>query len=133
MMQAKGENSKSYQWMARKKGCPFLDKKLGECRVYSSRPLACRTYYVVSDPANCSPDKPGAEVQIIDPVEATLPAIEGIAKTTESIPSITGSLQSMVLAGMELISHSPATFKRWLETHPVDDLSTSDERLKTSA
>jgi Fe-S-cluster containining protein len=132
-MKAKGRDSKAYQWMERKRGCPFLDKKAGECRVYNVRPLACRTYYVVSDPADCSPDRPGAGVSIIDPSDATMPAIEGIVKITESIPRATGSLQSMVLAGMELISHSPATFKKWLAAHPVDDLATPDELLKTGA
>jgi Fe-S-cluster containining protein len=132
-MKVHGRDSKSYQWMAQKKGCPFLDKKAGECRIYNVRPLACRTYYVVSDPANCSPDKPGAGVHVIDPIEATMPAIEGIAKTTESIPPATGSLQAMVLAGMELISHSPGTFKRWMAGRQVDDLATPDELLKTSA
>ena len=125
--------AKSYQWMERKKGCPFLDKKAGECRIYNVRPLACRTYYVVSDPANCSPDRPGAGVHVIDPLEATVPAIEGIAKTVESIPPATGSLQAMVLAGMELISHSPATYKRWVAGRALDDLATPSELLKTSA
>jgi hypothetical protein len=125
-MQYVGKDSKSYQWMAQKKGCPFLDKKSGECRIYSVRPLACRTYYVVSAPEHCSPDKPGAGVQIIDPSEATLTAIEGIAKVVDTIPMLSGSLQSMVLAGMELISNSPAKFQKWLSVHPVDDLSPND-------
>jgi Fe-S-cluster containining protein len=127
-----GPKSKSYQWMENKKGCPFLDKKSGDCRIYNVRPIACRTYFVVSEPGNCSPDKPGAEVKIIDPSEATGPAIEGIARTRDEIPSATGSLQSMVLAGMELISHSPATFKKWMAGRQVDDLSKPADLIRSA-
>ncbi len=127
-----GTKSKSYQWMENKKGCPFLDKKSGDCRIYNVRPIACRTYFVVSDPDNCSPDKPGAEVRIIDPSHAQVPLINAIVGL-EAIPTLTGSMQSMVLAGMELISHSSGHFRKWMAGRQIDDLATPDELLKTSA
>lgn len=36
--------------------CVFLGDE-GECRVYNERPLVCRTYHVVSDPALCDGDQ----------------------------------------------------------------------------
>lgn len=38
--------------------CPFLSEK-GTCTIYNYRPLLCRTYHVLSDPALCAdPDAP---------------------------------------------------------------------------
>ncbi|MCQ6274710.1 YkgJ family cysteine cluster protein [Bacillus sp. V3B] len=34
--------------------CPFLDENQGMCRIYSSRPLNCRTHFVFNDPKDCS-------------------------------------------------------------------------------
>lgn len=120
---------KSFAWLTSKKGCAFLDAKNGDCRIYAVRPMACRTYYVTSSPEKCSPDKPGATVMVIDPGPAVAPVIQAILeKTLEEIPPITGSLQSMILAGIELISHSTlAKFKRWLARNPqIDDMGMSN-------
>jgi Fe-S-cluster containining protein len=115
-----GTKSKSIQWMETKKGCPFLGKS-GDCRIYSVRPIACRTYYVVSDPENCSPDRPGAEVRVVDPTHVQMPVIAAIMELSELIPTLTGSMQSMVLAGMELVSHSSAHFKKWMTGRVLAD------------
>jgi Fe-S-cluster containining protein len=123
---------KPHEWMVSKRACPFLDKKSGDCRIYSVRPGACRTYFVTSDPENCSPDRPGAEIQFIGAEQVLGPmVIEIISRTQESIPPLTGSLQSMVLAGMELISHSTSKFQKWLQTHPCDDMITGDEMIRS--
>lgn len=123
---------KPHEWMVSKRGCPFLDKKSGDCRIYSVRPAACRTYFVTSDPANCSPDRPGAGISFIGAAQVTGPlVVDIISKTQESIPPLTGSLQSMVLAGMELISHSAPKFQQWMKTHPYDDMVTGSETIRS--
>ena len=85
--------------------------------------MSCRTYFVTSDPAQCSPDKPGAGVHFVDANPVVVPFINAMVdKTAEVIPPLTGSLQSMVLAGIELVSSSSPRFKKWLQFHRVDDM-----------
>lgn len=102
----------SFRYLATKTPCAFLEG--GECSIYDLRPAACRTYYVATDPANCSPERPGAEVGYID---ARLPMgmfIERLSQATHPIiPSFIGPFPSVVLAGKELIERSPGSFKRW--------------------
>jgi Fe-S-cluster containining protein len=106
--------TKSYSYMAAKKPCAFLDQEKHECRIYDIRPAACRTYFVVSPAANCSPDRVGHEVHFIDysePVKALVPAM---MEETKRIPFITGAFQSMVLLGMEMLSRTPEDFEALL-------------------
>jgi Fe-S-cluster containining protein len=111
------------KWQLTKKGCPFLNKKTHECRIYNYRPASCRTYFVTSDPAQCSPDKPGAGVHFVDADPVVVPFIEAMVdRTTGHIPTLTGSLQSMVLAGIELVSSSSPRFEKWLQFLQVDDM-----------
>lgn len=50
--------------------CVFLTKD-NSCSVYDVRPMACRKYFVASDPANCdSVKRPGAEVAVVATHEA---------------------------------------------------------------
>ncbi len=126
--------NKQHKWLASKKGCAFLDQKSGDCRIYNFRPTACRTYFVTSDPGLCSPDKPGAQVLIVNPQQAVTPFIHALlGETASTIPPLTGSLQSMVLAGMELILNSSSKFQKWLQTHPTDDMRVQSPVFKTES
>ena len=48
--------------------CVFLNKK-GLCDVYDVRPAACRYYFVVSPPEDCSPTKVGQQVLAVNTSE----------------------------------------------------------------
>lgn len=52
-------------YFERKTPCALLTAE-NTCLVYPVRPSTCRGYMVTSDPAQCSPDKPGAEIARID-------------------------------------------------------------------
>lgn len=122
------EDDASFRYLATKTPCAFL--KDGECSIYEFRPGACRSYYVTSDPAQCSPDKPGAEVLYVDargPMSAFISGV--IHQTHPHIPMFIGPFPSVVLAGFELIQRSPGSFKRWsqkskLFTENVEVLNT---------
>jgi Fe-S-cluster containining protein len=59
------EDRTAVDWFARKIPCVFLQEN-GDCGVYPIRPTACRTYFVVSPPADCAPTRPGAQVHYLD-------------------------------------------------------------------
>jgi Fe-S-cluster containining protein len=42
--------------------CALLDPETQLCTIYDARPHPCRTYFVVSDPANCAVKHGGAQV-----------------------------------------------------------------------
>jgi Fe-S-cluster containining protein len=126
----------TFRYLASKTPCAFL--KDGECSIYELRPAACRTYFVASDPRNCSPDLPGAEVGYVDARAPTGFFISEIVKATHpTIPMLIGPFPSVVLAGKELLERSPGAFKRWSQKSPLftanADPVTSDEieALKT--
>jgi Fe-S-cluster containining protein len=48
------------EYFQKRRPCVFLKDNL--CEVYEVRPSACRFYYVVSPPEDCSPDKNGKKV-----------------------------------------------------------------------
>lgn len=99
------------EYFKTKTPCAFL--KDGECAVYEVRPAICRSYYVATDPKNCSPDRPGAEVGIVDDRFVMSHFVDQILKTTHpAIPANIGPFASVVLAGKELIERSPGSFKR---------------------
>lgn len=108
----------SFKYLSTKTPCAFLED--GECSVYDLRPAACRTYFVVSDPALCSPDRPGAAVGYVDQSAVVGIFIAELVKGTHpAIPSYIGSLPAVVLAGKELIERSPGSFKRWASKSPL--------------
>jgi hypothetical protein len=74
----------------------------------------------------------GRRGRIIDPSHAQVPLINAIIGL-EAIPTLTGSMQSMMLAGMELISHSSGHFRKWLSTRYVDDMATGRELIEKIA
>lgn len=45
------------QWRRLKVPCPLL--AAGECLLYPTRPIACRSYFVISDPRHCRNPRPG--------------------------------------------------------------------------
>jgi len=95
---------KSYAYLEAKRPCAFLDQESGDCRVYEHRPTACRTYYVVSDPSQCSPDRPGAETLYVDASPALKTLLPALLDETSRIPPVTGALQAMVLLGLEMLT-----------------------------
>lgn len=104
----------SFRYLASKTPCAFL--KDGECSVYDLRPMSCRTYYVATSPDNCSPDRPGAEVGVVDARVVAGVFLTHIVKATHPhIPAFIGDFPSTVLSGKELIERSPSSFKRWLQ------------------
>jgi Fe-S-cluster containining protein len=75
--------------------CLFLNGQ-GECAIYEYRPLACRRYFVVSDPADCdSLSKPGHQVQQIVDAHAEI-ASSAALEVFES-----GTFAAMLLAELE--------------------------------
>jgi Fe-S-cluster containining protein len=57
-------------WWARHEACAFLDLATNECRIYASRPVACRAYQVVSDPVHCgTQDAHEVEIASVDKYE----------------------------------------------------------------
>jgi Fe-S-cluster containining protein len=70
-------NAIANAWWKLRRPCPFLDEEKGECRVYDSRPIACRSYHVISDPELCGAAEP-TEVTAWRPkvIEATAKIIE---------------------------------------------------------
>jgi Fe-S-cluster containining protein len=59
--------------------CVFLDPERGECRVYDVRPMACRSYYVVSDPEMCKPDPDGGGREVLSFIITDVSALETAA------------------------------------------------------
>jgi len=107
----------SRAYFVAKRPCVFLDQEKGECRIYEVRPAACRSYYVVSDPANCSPDRPGSEVAFIDFQVPTIRFIHSMLEETKAaIQPVTGALQAMILMGFEVLDRTPEDFRSWLST-----------------
>jgi Fe-S-cluster containining protein len=80
--------------------CVFLTPA-GVCAIYEYRPLACRRYFVVSDPADCdSLHKPGQEVlQLVD-VHSEI-ASSAALEVFES-----GTFAAMLLAELERERHA---------------------------
>jgi Fe-S-cluster containining protein len=110
---AEGEDG-SFRYLATKTPCAFL--KDGECSIYDLRPMSCRTYYVATSPDNCSPDRPGAEVGVVDARAAAGIFINNLIQATHpAIPAFIGPFPSVVLAGKEIIERSPGAFKRWAQ------------------
>jgi Fe-S-cluster containining protein len=106
--------SKPYGYLAAKIPCAFLDPETKDCRVYEHRPTACRTYYVVSDPEQCSPDRPGAEVAYVDAGPVVDELTRALLDETPGIPPVAGALQAMVLLGAEMLSLPREEFDRLL-------------------
>lgn len=106
--------SKSYGYLSAKEPCAFLDRTSNECRVYEHRPVACRTYYVVSDPEQCSPDRPGAETLYIDAGPVVNALIPEVLDETSRIPPVSGAMQAMVLLGLQMLSLPREEFERLL-------------------
>lgn len=52
-----GEDDYPNNYLSGDAACVFLDKDTKTCKIYEDRPTACRTYFVASDPAQCSPEK----------------------------------------------------------------------------
>lgn len=111
-LEAEKEPDESLHYLKSKIPCAFLEN--GECSIYDVRPSVCRTYFVVSDPKMCSPDRPGAEVGVIDARGVMANFITRLIRDTgSSIPGFIGDFASVVLAGAEYVTRSSGSFKRW--------------------
>ena len=87
-------------WWELQRPCPFLSDA-NECTVYEARPLACRTYYVRSDPSLCA-RVPAAGVEFLALSDENSPrAIGALADAQEraglSQMFMCGNLAEMVL------------------------------------
>jgi Fe-S-cluster containining protein len=94
-------------WWNLRQPCAFLDRETKTCRVYSHRPLACRSHLVVdTDPAQCElRPLPGetAIVQGFNPPRAYDRVLRGIYEVQEELYGrpVIGTLQKMVLYAFE--------------------------------
>lgn len=105
-------------YLATKTPCAFLQND--ECAIYDVRPGGCRSYFVTSDPANCSPDRPGAEVEQVDPAGVMAVFVTELLKSTHpAVPGMIGPFPSVVLVGKEIIERSTGSFKRWASKSPL--------------
>lgn len=100
-------------YLSEKHPCVFLNVKNGDCNIYRVRPIACRTYYVQTPPENCSPDRPGEKVGVLDFREVSAGLIHFITQIRE-VPLASGPMQAMVLMGLSILDMKPATFRRWV-------------------
>jgi len=55
----------SNEWWLQGHSCAFLAN--GLCTIYAQRPIACRTYFVRSDPALCHDPEVGRAVDVVQP------------------------------------------------------------------
>lgn len=94
--------------------CAFLDLKKNECEIYELRPAACRSHFVVSDPAFCDPDHPIGTTSRIDVGAQITEHVFDLAKQVED-PPMAAPLAVMVLYCMEQMCRSEPEFHSVLE------------------
>ncbi|MDE1948749.1 MAG: YkgJ family cysteine cluster protein [Burkholderiales bacterium] len=87
--------------------CPFLEQ--GSCSIYEERPLTCREYHVVSDPAHCAlPGHPGVRV-----VRPPLRFFNAVARwQTPATEHLEESAVALIVAPAWARSHPDATTPR---------------------
>jgi len=82
--------------------CPFLDDK--RCSIYAERPLACRNYVVISDPADCGR---------IGALRAPVSIRPNVARAAGILGQEPGATRSvMLVAALEWASARPAAAER---------------------
>lgn len=96
------------QWFREVHPCVFLEKD--RCSIYPVRPVACRTYYVVSEPKLCQAESGTQEVGIIDCEEAIWLSMDKAEKIHKALNLdgphlLMAALPRMVLLGLELMTH----------------------------
>lgn len=79
----------------KERACPYLDVDRHICTVYTTRPLACKTYYVKTDPSLCKMGKGPATVQVIANPMTEL-ALSALYATTAH-----GNMAPMVLKALQ--------------------------------
>ncbi len=106
--------------------CAFLLG--GRCTVYDARPVACRTYFVKTDQANCQPGAPDNSVKFADMSEAIAQSMGrariihqamGLRETNKRI--LIGALPRLVLIALEAWDRPDAEDFIRLQTWPSDD------------
>lgn len=73
-------------WFRLRRPCLFLQG--GACSIYEHRPFTCRAYHVVSDPADCSPDRPGQEVRRVNHLHAMRLYLDHFGAPTDFLPAL---------------------------------------------
>lgn len=113
-------NEAAVAWLDRKLPCVFL-KKNGECGVYPIRPIVCRTYFVVTPPEGCSPERNGNTVGVIDFYNLVLLFwAQTMTREKEPVPPVLDSLQRAVLLALELLERRKDGFLAWSKQSGVE-------------
>lgn len=106
-------------WLDRKIPCVFL-KKNGECGVYKIRPAVCRTYFVVSPPEDCSSDKNGNQVGVVNVQQAMMSFwSQTLTREMGAVPPAMDSLQHSVIYALELLERGKEGFHEWMKQNNI--------------
>lgn len=120
-------------YMYRKLPCPLLDTEEKTCRVYDVRPAACRFYYVITDPAYCSPDDPHQEVIALDCYEEEEAVMMYAHKAFGGPLPVSAPLPVMVLYAMAWLSQGnkkKLDFMKKVTSHVVTPYAWMSKMLK---
>jgi Fe-S-cluster containining protein len=102
------EGTDREDWFYEIRPCAFL--KDGRCSIYRVRPVACRSYYVITPSEDCQATNPTHRIAHIDSGKYLEMALEkamavhkalGLKETTQRI--LVGTLPRMVLLGLEMM------------------------------
>lgn len=110
-------------YFASKTPCALLDPATKTCTVYDVRPEACRYHYVTSDPAQCSPDRPGAQVSRLDTLEFDVRALSEARKVSHQtkMPLYVAPLPVALLWAFKLLIEGREAFDAALR-EPAEQL-----------
>lgn len=91
-----GDAADWYRHPKEERKCVFLDAK-GLCRIYNFRPVACRKYYVFTDPAICGRPEPGQQVGVLSVNEAEILASAAYDLARQEDPGFMGQNMTRLL------------------------------------
>lgn len=102
--------------------CVFL-RSDNDCAIYAERPMACRAYFVVSDPILCGPEGRGQEVFTIGMHKASNKfTTQAMLDEYLHSPPVVESLPRAVLLAIDLLEQGTKPIDEWLEKHPDAEL-----------
>lgn len=76
-------------WRKLREPCPLLSAA-GRCRAYDARPIACRAFFALTPPGQCSPDDPLYESRVnphLDPPKVLVQALHVLSQRLGLVPS----------------------------------------------
>jgi Fe-S-cluster containining protein len=104
--------------------CVFLDAQRS-CSIYTVRPTPCRTYFVVSQPSNCSSEGGEKTVTRINTQAFDLEAIEEALRLSKQrgYPPLIAPIPVAVLWAIRLVTEGEAGFIKTLAEAPPQGMA----------